>query len=57
MIAERTGWSYKEILWGTSWLNFKMMLADAHRMKKIKPERKKTTIIQGDELAKELGLL
>lgn len=30
-IAEATGWKWQYILWGITWLNIRMMLADAPR--------------------------
>lgn len=29
MIAEKTGWSYRDILYRVSWINLRLMLADA----------------------------
>lgn len=28
-IVTQCGWSYEEVLWGVSWINLRMMLADA----------------------------
>jgi len=53
MIAEKTGWSYRFIMWGITWINLKMMLADAPAMKRVK---NKVKTIEGDELAKIMGL-
>ncbi|WP_186462322.1 hypothetical protein [Pedobacter suwonensis] len=52
MIAEKTSWSDDYIMWGISWVNLRMMLADAPGMSK----KKKTTEVTGDELAKILGI-
>lgn len=52
MLADKTGWSYDTILWRVSWVNIRMMLADAPSMKKVKTQKP----MQGDELAKMLGL-
>jgi hypothetical protein len=30
-VATATGWSVKHILWGISWVNLQMMIADAPR--------------------------
>lgn len=54
MIAEKTGWSDEQILWRISWSKIRMMLADAPAMKKAKKNKKQ--ILEGDELAKMLGL-
>ncbi len=29
LIAEKSGWSYREILYRVSWINIRLMLADA----------------------------
>jgi len=52
MIAEKTGWSDDYIMWGITWLNLRMMLADAPGTTK-KP---KTIMVDGDQLAKHLGI-
>nr|WP_157535909.1 hypothetical protein [Mucilaginibacter sp. L294] len=53
-IAERTGWTYHYILWGTSWVNIRLMLADAPAMKRVKKQPKK---VSGSQLAAKFGLL
>lgn len=53
MISEKTGWSDKYIMWGIAWTNLRMMLADAPTTKRVK---KQTATIEGDELAKIIGL-
>ncbi len=55
MIAEKTGWTDDYIMWRTSWVNIRMMLADASRMSKNK--KPKLKIMQGSDLAKEMGLI
>lgn len=41
MVAEKTGWSWDEILYKRSWINVRMMLADAPRLGKASKKRRK----------------
>ena len=51
-IQKETGWTHDYILWGESWFNIQMKLADAPRM--INGNRKKT-IKSEDELEEFLN--
>jgi hypothetical protein len=51
-IQKETGWTHDYILWGESWFNIQMKLADAPRM--INGNRKKT-IESEDELEEFLN--
>lgn len=51
-IQKETGWTHEYILWGESWFNIQMKLADAPRM--ITGSRKKT-IESEDELEEFLN--
>ena len=51
-IQKETGWTHEYILWGESWFNIQMKLADAPRM--INGNRKKT-IESEDELEEFLN--
>ncbi|WP_185955174.1 hypothetical protein [Solitalea koreensis] len=52
-VTEKTGWTYHYIMWGISWINIRMMLADAPGFKRQKKQPKK---VSGSELAKLLNL-
>ena len=63
MIMKELHMSWDEILYKRSWINIKMMLADAPRLSKKDPkdksnetDRKTLVPIDGAKLAKELGL-
>lgn len=53
MIAEKTGWNDRYMMWGITWVNLRMMVADAPTAKRVK---KKAKTMEGDELAKLMGL-
>lgn len=59
LIAEKTGWSYKEILYKRSWINIRMMLADApgtRYAKKGTAGKELVMIEDGNELAERLKM-
>jgi len=54
-ICEATGWTYQYVLDGVSWINIKMMLADAPKYIS-KPREKAKEITTSEELDDFLGL-
>lgn len=56
MIAEKTGWSYREILYKRSWINIRMMLADAPSTKYVKKKDDDLVVMDGDDLVDLLKL-
>lgn len=53
MLQKETGWTDDYVLWGTSWANLQMKLADAPRYTYSKKEKVKT-IVNEDELIRFL---
>lgn len=53
-IIEKTGWSLKYVLWGISWINIQLMLADGPGVKKKNTNKKE--IESDEELIEFLGL-
>lgn len=43
MIIEKFGWTRKYLLWGESWLNIQLMIADAPAYRKIKTKPEQAT--------------
>lgn len=58
MIMKETGMSWDEVLYKRSWINIRMLLADAPRLEgnSKSSSNKKITPISGEDLAKQLGL-
>lgn len=58
LVAEKTGWSYNEIVYKRSWINIRMMLADAPGTKYAKKGKsgRKLVMMSGDDLVKKLKL-
>ena len=58
MIMKETGMSWDEVLYKRSWINIRMLLADAPRLggNSKSSSNKKITPISGEDLAKQLGL-
>lgn len=47
-IAEKTGWTVDYILWRVSWVNLRLMLADAPRIDYSKTKEKRTLNTEAD---------
>jgi hypothetical protein len=56
MILKETGWTRKYLLWGESWINIQMMLADAPSYKKVKTEQKGADLEDEDDFKEFLNL-
>lgn len=56
-IASETGWNYHYILWGVSWINIQMMLADAPRYIRKSKDKDEIKMIKDEiELAEFFGV-
>lgn len=59
MIMKETGMSWDDVLYKRSWINIKMLLADAPRLNKASKtghNKKEVIPISGSDLASNLGL-
>lgn len=59
MVMKETGMSWDEVLYVRSWVNIRMLLADAPRLTKVSNNNnttKKVIPIAGSDLARNLGL-
>lgn len=48
------GWSYEYLLWGISWLNLQLMIADAPRTKETPTDEEGNPIEEGEVIEQEL---
>lgn len=48
------GWSYEYLLWGISWLNLQLMIADAPRTKEMPTDEEGNPIEEGEVIEQEL---